>query len=60
MSLHELVDIWRMSNPTADEHAANVAAVREALKDMEAGDSGEPADQVLRELREELGLTGSS
>ena len=35
---------WRERNET-------VKAIQEALDDMEAGDTGEPADEVIAELR---------
>jgi hypothetical protein len=42
----EALDLRRMENPTPEEHAANVAAVREAIADMDAGDSARPYKEV--------------
>jgi hypothetical protein len=53
-SLQELVDIWEFEHPTPMRHAQNVAAVRAAIRDMENGDTGRPAERVLEELRAEL------
>jgi hypothetical protein len=35
-------------------HSQNVAAVRAAIRDMENGDRGRPATQLLNELRAKL------
>ena len=53
-SLFELVDIWETERPVPELHANNVAAVRAAIRDMENGDVGRPAEQVVEELRNEL------
>jgi hypothetical protein len=53
-SLHELVDIWETENLSPELHAQNVAAVSAAVKDMQNGDTGRPADTVINELRAEL------
>ena len=50
-SLHELVDIWEIEHPAPELHAQNVAAVQAAIRDMQNGDTGRPAGQVLEELR---------
>lgn len=53
-SLQELFDVWEAEHPAPDTHARNVAAVRAAIQDMDAGDLGRPADRVLDEVRAEL------
>jgi len=53
-SLQELVDVWESEHPMPELHAQNVAAVRAAIRDMENGDSGRPAEKVLEELRNEF------
>ena len=40
MSPEEALDTWRAQNPAPTDYVENVAAVREALADMEAGDTG--------------------
>ena len=56
LSMDELYSLWRANNPTPDELAESVAAVKAALADMEAGDRGTPARQALRETCDRLGL----
>lgn len=56
MSPEELLLTWRAGNPSARELDASVAAVREAIADMEAGDTGRPAREVIRNLRDKYGL----
>jgi hypothetical protein len=53
-SLHELVEIWETEQSTPEIQAENLAAVRAALRDMENGDTGRPAIEVIQELRTEL------
>jgi hypothetical protein len=54
-SLQELVDIWEMEHPIPARQAQDVAAVRVAIRDMENGDRGRPAETVVEELRSEFG-----
>jgi hypothetical protein len=53
-SLHDLVEIWEMSRVTPERRAQDVAAVQAAIRDMQNGDQGRPARQVIEELRAEL------
>ena len=53
-SLFELVDDWEIQQLTPEEKAENIAAVQAALRDMQNGDYGRPADEISRELRAEL------
>jgi hypothetical protein len=54
-SPEECLDLWRMENPTPEEHKANLQAIREGLEDMRAG-RGIPLEEFDREFRERLGL----
>lgn len=56
-SPEEVLDEWRDLNPDPDIDDAEVAAIQEALTDMANGDRGQPADEVLKEIRAELGLS---
>lgn len=56
MSVDELYSLWKHRNPTDDELAESVAAVKAAYAEFEAGDRGEPAREALRESCERLGL----
>jgi hypothetical protein len=42
---------WGSENETAEDKSATVQALREALADMDAGDTGVPVTEVLHELR---------
>ena len=55
-TLDELYDRWRIENPTDQEHRENVAAIAASIRDMEAGDTGTPAKEVVRKLREKFSL----
>ena len=56
LSMDELYCLWRAKHPTPTELAESVAAIRAAYADMEAGDTGRPARQALRESCQRLGL----
>jgi hypothetical protein len=43
-----------MEHPSPEVYAQDVAAIRAAIRDMENGDRGRPAGQVVEELRGEL------
>ena len=45
---------WRELHPTPGELTESVAAVRHALADMQAGDRGRPAEDVVADLRRRL------
>jgi len=47
---------WRSQNPPATDFDDTVAAVREALADMEAGDTGTPFEEFDRDFRLRHGL----
>jgi hypothetical protein len=52
LSPEEVLDLWRAEHPAADEYADNVAALKEALADMEAGDHGLPLEQFDSNFRQ--------
>jgi hypothetical protein len=58
-SLDELFDMWRTANPSAEELTESVGAVKAALCDMEAGDTGIPADEHLAQLRSKFRIPQS-
>lgn len=51
LSLEQLVDLWRIENPSPEQVHEDILAVNAAIRDMENGDRGEPAENVIRELR---------
>ena len=56
ISPEEALYDWRAENPTREEYAASVAAIRESLADMEAGDCGRPAADVMADLRRKYNI----
>lgn len=52
LSPEEVLDLWRAEHPVADEYPDDVAALKEALADMEAGDHGLPLEQFDRKFRQ--------
>lgn len=55
LSLDELYEQWRLENPTPREQTDIHASIQRGLADVEAG-RYEPADKVMRELREKHGI----
>jgi hypothetical protein len=56
LSPEEALDIWRSEHPLSEDFEDTVAALREALEEMDAGVPGIPAEQFFREFRERHGL----
>jgi len=56
LSPEEALDLWRTQNPSAEEFADTVQALREAIADMQAGDFGMPLDEFDRDFRRRHGL----
>jgi hypothetical protein len=56
LSVEELLDLWRIENPSSDGHSDSVTAINAAVEDYRNGDRGHPAGEVSRELREHLKL----
>jgi uncharacterized protein with von Willebrand factor type A (vWA) domain len=55
-TVDELYDQWRFENQTAEEFEENVAAIQGAIDDMNNGDSGRDADEVIAEIRARYNL----
>lgn len=51
LTLEECLELWEVENEGPQERAATVQAVREALDDMRAGDTGLPARDAIAEIR---------
>jgi len=47
---------WQMRNLSPEEFDEEVAAIREALDDMGAGDKGRPVEEVFAEIDAEYGF----
>jgi hypothetical protein len=52
LSPEEVLDRWRADHPVEDDAAETVAALREALADMEAGDRGQSLEDFDRTFRQ--------
>jgi hypothetical protein len=55
----QLFELWRMENPSAAEYRENVAAIRESLEAMEAGQMRPLAD-FDAEFRRRHGITSDT
>jgi hypothetical protein len=51
LSPEEALDIWRSEHPLSEDFEETVAALREALEDLEAGDVGQPLEEFDAEFR---------
>lgn len=58
ITLDEVWSLWRIENPTDDEHTENVASVNAAVDDYKNGDRGRPAGELTQELRKQLASNG--
>ena len=55
-SVDELYDQWRFENLSLEDLAENVAAIQASIDDMNNGETGREAGEVIRMLRDELDL----
>jgi len=56
LTLDEALGLWDIENATEDERASTVEAVREALSNMRAGDTGIPAREFIADIRRRYNL----
>lgn len=56
VSLDEIYQVWRARNLSTEEQTESLTAVQEACADLEAGETGRPARDVVRDACHELGL----
>jgi len=59
-SLEELIDLWRIENPSPDQAREDLLAVKAAVRDMENGERGQPWDEFARQFRARHGLAEST
>jgi hypothetical protein len=52
LSVEEAVELWHGPSPCPDDPESTIAAVREAIADMEAGEEGMPAEEFIQQYRE--------
>jgi len=57
LELDDLLEEWKHQTPNSELAQSDLRAVKAALFDMDNGDHGRPADEVIRELREKYKLT---
>jgi hypothetical protein len=55
----QLFELWRIENPSVDEHGENVAAIQEALDAMDAGRM-RPFSVFDSDFRERHGITDNA
>jgi hypothetical protein len=55
LSWEQLIGLWQLENPTAQERAEVNAAIREGLADVEAG-RVQPFEEFEAEMREEFNI----
>ena len=56
LTLDDALGLWDIETQPVSEREASIKAVREALDDMHAGDTGIPADELMAPLRRKYGL----
>ena len=56
----QALDSWRRQRPIPQHLANSVAAVREAVDAMQAGDRGRPAAEVIAQMRAKLAAAARS
>jgi hypothetical protein len=52
----EALDQWRQLHPEPDDYEDDVAAIQEALDDLDRGEKGMPLEEFDRELRKQFNL----
>jgi hypothetical protein len=56
LQLDDLFEEWRLLNPLDDLKRNDLLAIKSAIRDMNNGDLGLPADEVLMEARKRYGM----
>ncbi len=56
LTVDDVFGLWDAETQPESEREASVKAIREALDDMPAGDTGIPADELMAPLRRKYGL----
>lgn len=52
LTIDELFDQWRIDNPSDEQYAENVAAIRASIEDFKSGERGTLAGEHSAELRQ--------
>jgi hypothetical protein len=53
----ELFDEWMEASPTEAEREADLRAIEESLRDIDAGNLGRPYEEFMAEFRQKYGLS---
>jgi hypothetical protein len=56
LSPEEALEVWRLQNRSPAEYQEDVEAIREALADMDAGDTGVPLEVFRAEFKKRHNL----
>jgi hypothetical protein len=56
LSPEQCLTLYRLQHPSAEQRSADVAAVKEALAAIRAGDAGKPIEDFDQELRQRFHL----
>jgi hypothetical protein len=58
LTIDELFDQWRIENPSDEQYAENVAAIKASIRDFQSGERGSTAGEHSAQLRREFGIGG--
>ena len=59
LTVDDVIGLWDAETQPDSEREANVKAIRDALDEMHAGDTGIPADEFMAPIRGEYSLPDS-
>jgi hypothetical protein len=57
LEIDDLLEEWKHQTPDPDQAQGDMRAVEATLRDMDHGDHGRTADEVIREIIEKYKLT---
>ena len=60
LELDELLDEWKHQNPDPQQLQEDALAVKASLRDIEGGETGVPADDVIADIRAKYKLTSDT
>ena len=60
LEIDDLFDKWKNRNPDPKQLTDDALAVRASLRDIERGETGQPVEDVIREIRVKYNLPGES
>ncbi|HQX50764.1 MAG TPA: hypothetical protein PLR25_12700 [Planctomycetaceae bacterium] len=60
LDLEDLLDEWKHQDQAREKLHEDILAVKASLRDMESGETGTPAEDVIREFKTKYDLAGES